>query len=108
MRPSMIGKSPVFTPFAVVRSTPSVIIRDIKKVHFSGDRTIVIFRDGSKVMCRCRDMDEFDPEVGFAMCMMKRLFGSRTKFKKFMENILIDENNRREECQSSQEKSKGI
>ena len=50
------------------------------------------FQDGTKEIVRCRAGDKFNKEVGLAMALMKKQFGSRSKFKKFIENNCVDQN----------------
>lgn len=64
----------------------------VKKVIFNDPCTIVIFKDGTKEIVRSRAGDKFDKEVGLAMALMNKQFGSRTKFKKFVENDCVDQN----------------
>lgn len=56
---------------------------DIKQVIYNNPATIVYFNDGSKVVVKTMDGDEFNEEVGLAMAIMKKMFGSSTAFKKF-------------------------
>ena len=59
-------------------------IPNIKHVLFNETKkvTTVLFVDGTRVTSKATPDDEFDPEVGFAMCIMKKLYGDRTKFQK--------------------------
>ena len=57
---------------------------DIKQVIYNDPATIVYFKDGSKVVVKTMDGDEFNEEVGLAMAIMKKMFGSSTAFKKFV------------------------
>lgn len=54
----------------------SVNMPAIKKVHFSGNVTVVIFEDDSKVIVKCQDGETFDPEKGLAMAIAKRALGT--------------------------------
>ena len=47
---------------------------EIVDVKFSGDRTIVFFKDHTKVIVQCQEGDTFDKEKGLAMACMKKLF----------------------------------
>lgn len=62
----------------------SMIIPDIKNVFFNEVKktTTVLFNDHTSVVVKCTDNDEFDPEMGLAMALARRYFGSRTKLKK--------------------------
>jgi len=53
-----------------------------EKIIFNGTTTICIFPDGSKIISRPTERDKFDKEVGVAMCIMKRLYGSRSEFQR--------------------------
>ena len=61
----------------------------IKKVIFSGPCTIVIWQDDSKTIVKCKKGEQFDPEKGIAMAIMKKLFmGSSTRMSKFIKKCL--------------------
>lgn len=57
----------------------------VKKIIFNPPATIVIWEDGHKEIVKCNRYEEFQPEVGVSMCFMKRLFGSRHKFTKLVD-----------------------
>lgn len=63
----------------------------IKKVIFNGDRTIIIWADGHKTMVKCADDENFDYYTGFCAAIVKELFGSTAKAQKFMESVMIDQ-----------------
>lgn len=50
------------------------------KVIFNDRTTIVIFPDGTKVTATCMPEDTFSEEVGVAMCIMKKIFKTRSAF----------------------------
>lgn len=54
----------------------------IEDIIFSGRNTIVLWKDGTKTVTRPSEYDNFDPEVGVAMAIAEKLFGSRNKFVK--------------------------
>lgn len=65
-----------------------VLFPEIKKVHFSGPCTVVIWEDGTKTMVRCQDGDEFDPEKGLAMAIAKKALGNKGRyFDEFKKHI---------------------
>lgn len=49
---------------------------EIKKVHFSGPVTCVIWTDGTKTLVRCQDGETLDPEKGLAMAISKKFLGT--------------------------------
>ncbi len=58
---------------------------DSKKIIFSGNCTIVIWKDGTKTIARCSTWDDFSPEAGIAICFMKHVLGE-AKAKKILRN----------------------
>ena len=58
---------------------------DSKKIIFSGNCTIVIWKDGTKTIARCNELDDFSPEAGIAICFMKHVLGE-AKAKKILRN----------------------
>lgn len=63
------------------------IMPDIKSVFFNEVKktTTVVFNDDTSVVVKCTDRDGFDPEVGLAMALTKKLVGSRAKFQKLVD-----------------------
>lgn len=47
----------------------------ITNVIFNNPATIVFWSDNTKTVVKCVDGDEFDPEKGLAMAMLKKLLG---------------------------------
>lgn len=52
----------------------------IKKVHFSGPVTVILWEDGTKTTVRCQEGDIFDPEKGLAMAIAKKALGNTCKW----------------------------
>lgn len=64
----------------------SILVDDsIKQIIFSGPKTIVIWKDGSKTIASCGENDVFDCYAGFCACVTKKMFGSTSKIKKLLE-----------------------
>ena len=74
------------------------IIGNVKKVIFNDPATIVIFNDGRKIVVKTNGEDEFQPEIGFAMAMMKEIFRSRGAYKKWIASWLPAEEEREVPC----------
>lgn len=70
-------------PVFAVRNEKSLCRSDIKQVIYNDPATIVYFNDGSKIVVKTMEGDEFNEEIGLAMAVMKKMFGSSTAFKKF-------------------------
>ena len=56
------------------------------RIRFNDPATIVWWEDGDKTVVKCRPGEEFDPEVGFAMAYMKKIYGSHSAFKREIVN----------------------
>lgn len=61
---------------------------EIKKIIINPPATIIIWKDGEKTVCKSNE--EFDPEVGVAMCIAKKYFGSRHQFTKAVKGAVKD------------------
>lgn len=57
-----------------------------KKVIFNDPATIVLWNDGTKTVVKCQEYDTFDPEVGYAMCYLKKLLGNTGNFNNIFRN----------------------
>ena len=59
-------------------------IPGIKNVLFNDTKhtTTVLFEDGTITMSKTTDGETYNHEVGFAMCIMKKMYGNRTRFQK--------------------------
>ena len=59
----------------------------IKSVTINEDKKIitVVFKDGDVQMSKCDDKDTFDVGIGISLACTAHLFGSKNKFKKFVE-----------------------
>lgn len=66
-----------------------------EKIIYNGTTTVCIFRDGVRITARPTKDDDFDKEVGVAMCIMKRVFGSRSEFQRHVEKA-YDQNEKRQ------------
>lgn len=60
---------------------------EIDKVIFHAPATVIIFKDRTKSVVKCSEHDEYDPEKGFAMALLKHILGKKkykTVFKKYV------------------------
>lgn len=57
----------------------------IDRVIFNDPATIIIWKDGSKTVVKRSEDDIWDPEKGFCMAIIKKLYGHTSFIKKFME-----------------------
>ena len=57
--------------------TVSFIPVPIKKVIVRGGVTIILWEDGTKTRATCAPDDTFDPVIGLAQCLLKKIYGKR-------------------------------
>ena len=57
----------------------------IDRVIFNDPATIILWKDGSKTVAKRSDDDIWDPEKGFCMAVIKKLYGHTSFIKRFME-----------------------
>lgn len=63
---------------------------EIKRVITHNPATIVFWADGAKTVVKCQDGDVYSPEVGIAMCFMKKALGNKSNFNNtFKKHISI-------------------
>ena len=49
----------------------------IKKVIFNPPATIVLWKDGTKTVVKCKEGDQFDKWAGLSLCISKKIFGKK-------------------------------
>ena len=74
---------------------------EIEKVVFNPPYTVLNFHDGSKEIVKTDGIDDYNPEVGLAMAISKRVFGSRGNFMKF-----VDKHTKKVKCSHCQSVAK--
>lgn len=62
----------------------------IEKIILNDPATIVWFDDGDKVVVKATDDDRYDPDIGVAMAVVKKAFGSRTAYRKFVQQWMTE------------------
>ena len=70
---------------AISRMDKTVTVKmlpNIKKVIFSKPATIVFWSDNTKTVVKCADGEEYNEEVGLAMCIAEKYCGNYSQFKK--------------------------
>ena len=61
---------------------------EVKRIIFNPPATVIIWKNDTKTVVKCAEDDEFNPEVGVAMCYMKKIYGSRHAFSKKVESYI--------------------
>lgn len=60
----------------------------VKKVIFSGDRTIIMWNDGTKTVTQCHELDVYDKEKGILACMAKKLYENTNLFNEVIQEYV--------------------
>ena len=78
------------------RGTDEMKKLDVKKIIFSGPKTIVLWSDGTKtIVSMSKDETNFDPEAAFCAAYTKKMFGTNSKIKRIIkEKSNIDQHQR--------------
>lgn len=86
-------------PFAVMDELIQKASRDLlsgtipyplaNKIIVNGKVMIVLWKDGTKNRSTCSSADQFDVEVGFAVCLMKKLYGKKRLDRMVKKAIII-------------------
>ena len=64
------------------------------RVIYNDPATIILWKDGTKTVAKCMEGEEYDPEKGFAMAVLKKLFGE--DYGKVMKEFVKPELRKRE------------
>lgn len=64
----------------------SMMVPDIRELIYSGNATVVIWGDGSKTIVKKKKGERYSKEIGLAMAIAKKYYGSRSQFLKAVEN----------------------
>lgn len=71
--------------YLIKRGTDEMKKLDVKKIIFSGPKTIVLWTDGTKtIVSMSKDELRFDPEAAFCAAYTKKMFGSNSKIKRII------------------------
>jgi hypothetical protein len=62
----------------------------LERCIINDNATVLFWNDGTKTVTKTTPGDVFDPEVGIAMGIAKRLFGSKAKFDKYVNAVVSD------------------
>lgn len=62
--------------------------KSINKVIFTKNKeTIILWKDGTKTKVTCQEGDTFDKEKGFALCIIKYIFGNIQEYNNIFKAI---------------------
>lgn len=86
--------SPPYMPNATfgvanhIRRSRQTGLPQIKKVIYSGPKTIILWADNTKTIVSCGEADSYDYYSGFCAAVVKKLFGSTTHAKKVLGDFI--------------------
>ena len=85
-------------------------IDTIKATYFVPHQglTKVIWKDGTKTEVRCQDGDEYNPEAGLALCIIKYLFGNTNYYNEIFKSVFEKKASSTEKNTSVKKKKKAI
>jgi hypothetical protein len=72
----------------VKRAMSSDYLKNFKPIHiiYNNPATICYFADGDKIVVKCSEGERYVPEYGVMACVVKKIYGSRAKFLKTVNN----------------------
>lgn len=70
------------------RSANQLPFPDVKRVIYSGPKTIVLWEDGTKTIVSCGEGESYDHYTGFCAAVTKKLFGSTSHAKKVLGRVI--------------------
>lgn len=62
------------------------------KIYRNGIHTTVKWGDGSITKVKCREDDKLSDEAAFEAALVKKIFGSRSAYKRFVRENTVDQN----------------
>lgn len=57
----------------------------IENVIFNNPATVVYWKDKTKTIVKCQDGDEYNKEIGLAMCIIKKVCGNKGNYNDVFE-----------------------
>lgn len=85
-------------------------IKTIKATYFVPHQglTKVIWQDGTHTEVRCQDGDEYNPETGLALCIIKYLFGNINDYNEIFKYVFENKANFAKKDTSVKKKKKAV
>lgn len=79
-------------------------IKRLENIWINEKKKVVTVKkpDGSVIKVKCDKRDEFDPYVGTALALAYKEFGSKSKFRKYVDEIVAKQNKKQRECDSNE------
>lgn len=68
------------TEFKFNSQLPRFDKNEIKDVKYNNPATIVFWKDGTKTVVKCQKGDTYNPELGLAMCIIKKMCDNKGNY----------------------------
>ena len=77
--------------YADYRTDKKLTSYEPKQIIFQPElkTTVVIWKDDSKTIVKCSEEEDFVPEIGFAMALVKKIFPNRSKFLRMIDSAYV-------------------
>lgn len=66
--------------FKFINQLPRFDKNEIKDVKYHNPATIVFWKDGTKTVVKCQKGDTYNPELGLAMCIIKKMCDNKGNY----------------------------
>lgn len=80
-----------FTGVSLIQQLPTFDHKQIKNVIFNNPATVVLWKDGTKTVVKCQKNDTYNPEMGLAMCIIKKMCGNKGNYNDVFNKWLPEE-----------------
>lgn len=67
------------------------IFNQIKDVIFNNPATIIKWKDGTKTVVKCADGDIYNKETGFALCIIKKMYGNDNSYQRLFKRWIKED-----------------
>lgn len=55
----------------------NVYLPEIKRVIYHKPATVIVWKDGTKSVVKCDEVDEYSKEVGYLLCVLKKILPNK-------------------------------
>lgn len=80
-----------FSAVPLIQQLPVFDHKQIKNVIFNDPATVVLWKDGTKTVVKCQKNDTYNPEIGLAMCIIKKMCGNKGNYNDVFNKWLPEE-----------------
>lgn len=80
-----------FSGVSLTQKLPMFDHKQIKNVIFNAPATVVLWKDGTKTVVKCQKNDTYNPEMGLAMCIIKKMCGNKGNYNDVFNKWISEE-----------------